>query len=83
MRVAVVEMVGLGIVIVDCEFDKSQAKNAGVEIQIPLRVARNRRHMMDAEYLFAHVMFLRWVLTRHTFHILLGIGEHGKRISSC
>src|SRR4030095_6837632 len=51
---AVVEMVGLGIVIVDCEFDKSQAKNAGVEIQIPLRVARNSRHMMDAENLFAH-----------------------------
>src|SRR4030095_8262943 len=54
LGVAIVEMIGLGIVIVNREFDKSQAENAGIEIQIPLRVARNRRHVMNAENFFTH-----------------------------
>ena len=52
--VAVIEMVGLRIVIVDRQFDESQAENASVEIQILLRVARDRRDMMDAQNFSAH-----------------------------
>src|SRR5262245_24436182 len=57
VSIAVVEMVGLRIVIVDGEFDQPQAENPCVEVQIPLRVAGYRCNMVNPQNFFAHGHF--------------------------
>src|SRR5215204_1987977 len=46
--VAVVEMVGLGIVEVDGLLDQAQAKDAGVEVHVTLRLARDGGYVVDS-----------------------------------
>ena len=53
-RIAVIEVVGVRIVIVDGQLHQPQAEDSGVEIQVPLRVAGDRRHVMNAEEFGAH-----------------------------
>src|SRR5271165_4157624 len=47
--VAIVEMIGFGIVEVDGHLDKTQSQDASVEIHVLLRIARNRRDVMNSE----------------------------------
>ena len=47
-RVAVIEVIGAGIVEIDRLLHQAQAKRARVEIEVPARGACDARHMMDA-----------------------------------
>ena len=46
--VTVIEVIGSGIVKIDRLLDQSQAKNTRVEVDVGLRVDRDRRHMVQA-----------------------------------
>lgn len=48
LRVAVVEVVGAGVVVVDCDFDEAEADDAGVEIDVALGVAAHSGDVVDA-----------------------------------
>ena len=47
-RIAVVEVIGAGVVEIDRLLDQAQAKRPRVEIEVPARRACDARHMMDA-----------------------------------
>ena len=46
--IAVIEVIGAGIVEIDGFLDQAQAKRSIIEIEVPARRARDARHMMDA-----------------------------------
>ena len=46
--VAVVEVVGAGVVEVDGLLDEPEPERAGVELDVPARRARDRRDVVDA-----------------------------------
>src|SRR2546426_1633197 len=52
--IPIIQVVGPWVVKVDRQFHQPQTQHPGVEIDIALRVAGNRRHMMNAEKIFTH-----------------------------
>src|SRR5512141_622936 len=53
-RIAEVEVVCRRVVVVDRELHEPQSQDARVKIEIPLRLARDRSHMMDTRYRICH-----------------------------
>src|SRR5208282_2101834 len=47
-RIAVIEVIGAGVVEIDGLLHQAQAKRSGEEIEVAARRARNAGHMMDA-----------------------------------
>ncbi len=54
--VAVVEVVGAGVVVVDSDFDEAQAENSGVEVHVALGVAAHGSDVVDALDAVGHVV---------------------------
>src|SRR5712692_9601669 len=52
--IPIIQVVGPWVVKVDRQFHQPQTQHPGVEIDIALRVAGNRRHVMNAENFFTH-----------------------------
>ena len=49
-----IDVIGAGVIIIDGQFDETQAKNFGVEVQRLLRVARYRGDVVKTEDTFGH-----------------------------
>lgn len=52
--VAVIQVVGGGVVEIDCEFDQAQAEEARVKVEIGLRIPRDRGDVVNPQNLFVH-----------------------------
>ncbi len=52
--IPIIQVVGPWVVKVHRQFHQPQTQHTSVEIEIALRVAGNRRHMMNAENILTH-----------------------------
>src|SRR5690348_884573 len=57
--VAIVEVIRAGIVEIHRSLDEPQPQHADIEIDVSLRIARNRRHMVQTEDALLHRLLLR------------------------
>ena len=56
--IAVIEVVGAGVVEIDRQFDQPQSQHAGVKVEIGLRISRDRRDVVNPKNLFVHKLLL-------------------------
>ena len=47
--ITIVEVVGSGIIEIDCDLDQAQSQDARVEVDVALRIACNRSYMVDSQ----------------------------------
>lgn len=52
--IAIVQVVGCGVVVIDRQFDQTQAQQARVEVEIGLWIPRDRSDVVNPQNLFAH-----------------------------